>query len=381
MRIAIIAGETSGDLLGAGLIRSLRRRFPNLEVEGIGGPQMEAEGCVSYYPMKRLSVIGLFEAFGRLPELLPVRARIIKTLLAKPPAVFIGVDAPDFNLVIASRLRAAGIKTVHYVSPSVWAWRRYRIRKITKSLDLMLVLFPFEADFYRDQGLNVEFVGHPLAEVIAASPDQSTARAELDLPPAAEFVALLPGSRLSEVRHLGARMISTAEWLKVRRPAVRFVAPMATPEVRQHFERQLNDSPLGNDIQLIDGGARQVMAASDVVLLASGTASLEAMLLNRLMVVTYRTTRLSYAILRRVVGSNISYVGLPNLLAGRELVPELLQDKANAEHLGPAVLNFLQKPELAARVHDEFRRLGAQLKRDASERAAEAITRLIGATS
>ena len=377
MRIVIIAGEASGDLLGAGLIRSLRSRFPELEVEGIGGPQMESEGCKSYYSMERLSVIGLFEAFGRLPELIPVRARIVKQLLKDPPVVFIGVDAPDFNLSIARKLKAAGIKTVHYVSPSVWAWRRYRIRKIVKSLDLMLVLFPFEAEFYRKYGLCVEFVGHPLAEVIADCPSQSVARQALNLSAQAQYVALLPGSRSSEVRHLGQCMIETAQWLLERRPTLQFLAPMANAQVRYQFQQFLDKSSLRKNIRLIDGSARQVMAASDVVLLASGTASLEAMLLNRPMVVTYRTTRLSYAILRRVVGANISYVGLPNLLAGRELVPELLQDQATPARLGAALLTFLEQPADMERVQGEFERLGRQLKRGASERAAEAVAQLI----
>ena len=378
VRVAIVAGETSGDLLGAGLISALRNKLPDVEFEGIGGPQMQAEGCVSLYPMERLSVIGLFEAFGRLAELLPVRARLIKRWRSNPPAVFIGVDAPDFNLTISAKLAAAGIKTVQYVSPSVWAWRQYRIHKIVKAVDLMLVLFPFEADFYRDHGLKVEFVGHPLAELIDGNTSKSENREALGLAVHGELLALLPGSRMSEVRHIGGRMIEAAKWLNDQGASLKFVAPMATPEVRAEFERLLAHYAMTDDVVLIDGSARTVMAASDVVLLASGTASLEAMLLNRPMVVTYRTTALSYAILKRVVGANISHVGLPNLLAGRALVPELLQTQATAENLGAAVLKFVREPDRVSALSTQFKRLGTELKRDASERAADAVVRLLG---
>ena len=375
MRIAIIAGEASGDLLGSGLLSALRERYGALEIEGIGGPQMQAQGCVSLYPMERLSVIGLFEAFGRLPELLPVRARLSRRFLANPPDIFVGVDAPDFNLALARRLREAGIATAHYVSPSVWAWRRYRIRKIARSIDLMMVLFPFEAAFYREHDLPVEFVGHPLADQIPDKVDTSAAREALGIPTGGQVVALLPGSRMSELKFLSATMIETAVWLKTHHPDLRFVTPLVDRQIRAYFRSALDVARVDLDIELFDGRSRDVMAASDVVLTASGTASLEAMLLKRPMVVIYRTTALSYAILKRWVGANIPHVALPNLLAGKELVPELLQDAAVPEKIGPRLLEFLEQPN--AEMQDTFVALHRELKKNASQRAADAITGLI----
>ena len=375
MRIAIIAGEASGDLLGSGLLSALRERYGALEIEGIGGPQMQAQGCVSLYPMERLSIIGLFEAFGRLPELLPVRARLSRRFLANPPDIFVGVDAPDFNLALARRLREAGIATAHYVSPSVWAWRRYRIRKIARSIDLMMVLFPFEAAFYREHDLPVEFVGHPLADQIPDNVDTSAAREALGIPTGGQVVALLPGSRMSELKFLSATMIETAVWLKTRHPDLRFVTPLVDRQIRAYFRSALDVARVDLDIELFDGRSRDVMAASDVVLTASGTASLEAMLLKRPMVVIYRTTALSYAILKRWVGANIPHVALPNLLAGKELVPELLQDAAVPEKIGPRLLEFLEQPN--AEMQDTFVALHRELKKNASQRAADAITGLI----
>jgi len=373
VRIAIIAGESSGDLLGAGLLRALRGRGSDLQIEGIGGPHMRDAGCVSLYPMDRLSVIGLFESFGRYPELLPVRARLIKRFLASRPDVFIGVDAPDFNLGVASKLRRAGIRTAHFVSPSVWAWRRYRLRKIARSIDRMLVLFPFEAKFYREHNIGVEFVGHPLADAISGDAGTAVARRALGLDADAEIVALLPGSRMSEVAQLARPMVRTAVWLARQRPGVRFAAPIADPGLRRRFAAELVGEAARIDLEIFEGRSREVMSASDVVLLASGTASLEAMLLKRPMVITYRTTVLSYLILRSWVGANISHVGLPNLLAGRPLVPELLQGDAVPEKLGAAVLQFLQRPEAVAMMCAEFDRIGQTLRCDAAERAADAV--------
>ena len=376
MRIAIIAGEASGDLLGAGLLSALRERFGVLEIEGIGGPQMQAQGCVSLYPMERLSVVGLFESFGRIPELLPVRARLGRRLLRNPPDVFIGVDAPDFNLSLARRLRDAGIATAHYVSPSVWAWRQYRVKKIARSIDLMLVLFPFEASFYRKHELPVEFVGHPIADQIPEEVDRTSARERLGLATEGSIVALLPGSRMSELKFLSTTMLKTAQWLAERRPGLRFVTPLVDRETREYFRKTLELARPDLDIELFDGRARDVMAASDVVLTASGTASLEAMLLKRPMVVVYRTTALSFAILKRWVGANIPHIALPNLLAGKQLVPELLQDAATPEAIGIRLLEFLEKPSV--QMYETFVRLHRELKKDASQRAANAIAELIG---
>jgi len=375
MRIAIIAGEASGDLLGAGLLEALRERYGTLEIEGIGGPQMQAQGCVSLYPMERLSVIGLFEAFGRLPELLPVRAKLARRFLEEPPDVFIGVDAPDFNLALSRRLRAGGITTAHYVSPSVWAWRRYRVKKIARSIDLMMVLFPFEAEFYRQHDLPVEFVGHPLADQIPESVDMHAARQALGIPIEGQYVALLPGSRMSELKFLSSTMIETAHWLTMRYPRLRFLVPLVDHQTKTYFREALDVVRLGLDITLFDGRSREVMSACDVVLTASGTASLEAMLLKRPMVVIYRTTAISYAILKRWVGVNIPYVALPNLLAGTELVPEFLQQAAVPEKIGPRLLEFLREPNVP--MHQTFTDLHRKLKRGASIRAANAIAELI----
>lgn len=375
MRIAIIAGEASGDLLGAGLLSALRERFGRLEIEGIGGPQMQAQGCVSLYPMERLSVLGLFESFGRILELLPVRARLGRHFLKNPPDVFVGVDAPDFNLSLARRLRDAGIATAHYVSPSVWAWRQYRVKKISRSIDLMMVLFPFEASFYRRHDLPVEYVGHPLADQIPMEVDRQNAREKLGLVTQGKIIALLPGSRMSELKFLSETMVSSAAWLAERHPGLRFVTPLVDKETRAYFRSVLDAVTLGFDIELFDGRSRDVMAAADVVLTASGTASLEAMLLKRPMVVIYRTSALSFAILKRWVGSNIPHVALPNLLAGRQLVPEMLQDDATPERIGAKLLAFLEQPD--PDMHQTFVSLHHELRKSASQRAADALASLI----
>ncbi len=373
VRIAIIAGESSGDLLGAGLLRAIKDRRSKLSIEGIGGPLMQAQGCVSHYPMERLSVIGLFEAFGRYPELLPVRARLARRFLADPPDVFIGVDAPDFNLEIARRLRRAGIRTVHYVSPSVWAWRRYRLRKIARSVDLMLALFPFEVEFYRANQLPVQFVGHPLADLIPERVDRGAARDALAEAREGEIVALLPGSRVSEVASLAEPMVMTARWLAKRRPGVRFLAPLVNRATHELFRAVLERAGADANIRMLEGCSREAMAAADAILLASGTDALEAMLIKRPMVITYKTTALSFAILRFWVGSNVPHIGLPNLLAGRALVPEMLQGRATPEHLGPPLLGYLEQPEDSREMLREFVRLHGSLRRSTNETAAQAV--------
>ena len=371
MRVFIVAGETSGDLLGAGLIEELRRRRPDAEFEGIAGPHMQRQGCRSLYPMERLSVMGLFESFGRYPELIPVRRRLAGSLRADPPDVFVGVDAPDFNLSLEVALRAAGVPTVHYVSPSVWAWRRYRLKKIARAVDCMLVLFPFERDFYRQHAVPVRFVGHPMADEIPLQTDAAEARRDLGLDPEREWVALLPGSRVSEVRFLAEPMALAARWLSRRRPGLGFIAPMVNSEVRAWFESALRERADGVEVELVDGRARQVMAASSVVLAASGTATLEALLLKRPMVITYRTMALTWLIGRRML--HVRHVGLPNLLAGEEIVPELLQHDARPEYLGAAALRYLESPSLVEDLKSRFAAIHDSLRNDASARAAEAV--------
>ena len=336
---------------------------------------MVAAGCRSLYPMERLSVMGLFEAAGRYLEVMPMRARLERRFAADPPDVFVGVDAPDFNLPLERKLRQAGIRTVHYVSPSVWAWRRYRIRKIARSVDLMLTLFPFEARFYEAHRVPVRFVGHPLADLIPGPVDHRSARRQLSLPMQGPLVALLPGSRMSEVKYLAEPLVRTARWLVQRHPDLRFVAPLVEPITRAHFEGVLRREGQGLDIRVLDGRARTAMAAADTVLLASGTASLEALLLRRPMVITYRTTALTHHIMKAML--RVDYIGLPNLLAGEPLVPELIQRDAVPERLGPAVLEFLESRQVQEAFGAASERIHAQLRQNADAGAAEAILRLV----
>ncbi|VVO27670.1 lipid-A-disaccharide synthase [Pseudomonas fluorescens] len=370
LRVALVAGEASGDILGAGLMRALKARHPSVEFIGVGGPLMQAEGLTSYFPMERLAVMGLVEVLGRLRELLARRKKLIQTLIAEKPDVFIGIDAPDFTLNIELKLRQAGIKTVHYVSPSVWAWRQKRVLKIREGCDLMLTLFPFEAKFYEEQGVPVRFVGHSLADAIPLQADRAAARAELGLP-AGPLVALMPGSRGGEVGRLGGLFLDAAERLRALRPGVRFVMPCASPERRVQLEALLagRDLPL----TLLDGRSHQALAACDAVLIASGTATLEALLYKRPMVVAYRLAPLTFWILKRMVKS--PYISLPNLLAQRLLVPELLQDDATAQALAQTLAPLVGDGEEQTRGFDEIHRT---LRRDASNQAAEAVLKLIG---
>jgi len=376
LRIAIIAGEASGDLLGAGLIRALAARYPQARFEGIAGPRMIGAGCEVLYPMERLAVIGLLETFRRYRELRGVRRRLVKRFIDDPPDLFVGVDAPDFNLSLELALRRAGISTVHYASPQVWAWRRYRLPKIRSAVDMMLTLFPFEEKFFRERGIRARFVGHPLADIIPESPDQGAARTELGLGPEAEVVAILPGSRLTEVSLLAGPMIGAARWLVRRRPGVRFVVPLVNQQARERFETALSTCRDRPEMQLLEGNARTAMVASDAVLLASGTASLEALLLKRPMVITYRLDRFSWWIASMVV--KVPFAGLPNLLAGRAVVPELLQGDATPEKLGAALLQFLEDPKHAQALKEEFRRIHGILRNNADERAADAVLEVMG---
>lgn len=288
MRIGIVAGEASGDLLGAGLIRAIKQRLPDAVIEGIAGPAMIAQGCTALFPAEKLAVMGFVEVLGRYRELHGIRTQLIRHFLDNPPDVFIGIDAPDFNLGLERVLKEAGIPTVHYVSPSVWAWRQWRLRKIALSTDLMLTLFPFEAAFYEAYHVPVRFVGHPLAEMIPDVPDLQAARIKLGLPVLGDIVALLPGSRMSEVNALGLTFIHAAQWCAQHRPGVHFLAPLATADTRELFEQLVKTHAPMLSITIIAGRSREVMAAADVVLLASGTATLEALLLKRPMVVAYR---------------------------------------------------------------------------------------------
>jgi len=328
------------------------------------------------YPMERLAVMGLLESVRRLPELEAARRRLARRFIDDPPDAFIGIDAPDFNLALELALRRSGIRTVHYVSPQVWAWRRYRLPRIRRAVDMMLTLFPFEERFFHARGIPARFVGHPLADVIAQQPDQGEARRTLGLPDRAEVVAILPGSRMSEVSRLAGPMIGAARWLLARRPDMRFVVPLVDERVRACFESVLSELGGCPGMELLSGDARTAMTASDVVLLASGTASLEALLLGRPMVITYRLGRLSWWIARTVV--KVPFAGLPNLLAGRQIVPELLQSQAEPDKLGAALLEFLDDPQRIDALKEEFQRIHEQLMNNADERAADAVLEVMG---
>ena len=375
LTFGIVAGEASGDILGAGLIRALSARYPQARFVGIGGDEMVAEGFHSLLPMERLSVMGLVEVLGRLRELFSIRDRLLDYFLTTPPDVVIGIDSPDFTLRIERRCRDAGIPTVHYVSPSVWAWRQKRIFKIAKAVDLMLTLFPFEARFYEEHQVPVAFVGHPLADRIPLETDTQGARVALGLDPALPVLAILPGSRGGEVERLGNLFLSAAHWLQQQRRDIQLVIPC----VNRDREQQVRALVAALDVQLpvtiVRGRSREVMAAADVVLLASGTATLGAMLLKKPMVVGYRLSNLSYALVSRLV--KVPYVALPNLLAREPLVPELLQDDATPEALGAAVLERLENDTERERLTTAFTDLHHQLRRCADERAASAIVELL----
>ena len=371
MRVALVAGEASGDILGAGLMQALKAQYPQIEFIGVGGPLMQAQGLNSYFPMERLSVMGLVEVLGRLPELLSRRKRLINTLIAEKPDVFIGIDAPDFNLTLELKLRQAGIKTVHYVSPSVWAWRQKRVLKIREACDLMLTLFPFEAQFYQDHQVPVRFVGHPLADTIPQQADRAAAREALNLAQDQPVVALLPGSRGGEVSRLGSLFLDAAVRLRTLRPGIQFVLPCSSPERRAQLEQML----VGRDLPLtlLNGRSHEALAACDAVLIASGTATLEALLYKRPMVVAYKVAPLTYRILKRLVTS--AYISLPNLLAERLLVPEMIQDAATPEALAQLLAPLLDGGEVQTEGFDVIHRA---LRRDASVRAAQAVLQLTG---
>jgi len=371
MRVALVAGEASGDILGAGLMQALKAQYPQIEFIGVGGPLMQAQGLTSYFPMERLSVMGLVEVLGRLPELLSRRKRLINTLITEKPDVFIGIDAPDFNLTLELKLRQAGIKTVHYVSPSVWAWRQKRVLKIREACDLMLTLFPFEAQFYQDHQVPVRFVGHPLADTIPQQADRAAARDALNLSNDQPVVALLPGSRGGEVARLGSLFLNAAVRLRTLRPGIQFVLPCSSPERRTQLEQLL----VGRDLPLtlLNGRSHEALAACDAVLIASGTATLEALLYKRPMVVAYKVAPLTYRILKRLVTS--AYISLPNLLAERLLVPEMIQDAATPEALAQLLAPLLDGGEVQTEGFDVIHRA---LRRDASVQAATAVLQLAG---
>lgn len=377
LRIGIIAGESSGDILGAGLIRAIRDQRPDTQFECIAGPEMIAAGCEVLGDADQLAIMGITEILGHLPRLLRLRHRLYRHFLSRRPDIFIGIDSPDFNLELENRLHAAGVPTVHYVSPSIWAWRPRRVFKVGKATDLVLTLLPFETALYEEHGFRAEFVGHPLADVAPQVPDRGRLRAGLQLPAAGPLVGLLPGSRRTEVERLGPLFLETARWLSNAVPELRFVIPAATPALRAIIEGQVRRLHAKVSVIVIQGHARDVLGAVNVGLMASGTATLEAMLWRCPMVVAYRMGATSYAILRGLGLLRIAHVALPNLLAGRGLVPEFLQYRALPHEMGAAVLTLLQDESARAAQLEAFAVLSGRLRRGANQRAADAVLGLV----
>ncbi|MBU2705790.1 lipid-A-disaccharide synthase [Zooshikella marina] len=373
IRIAIVAGEASGDLLGAGLIKALQQRFPQATFEGIGGPRMLALGFESFESMERLAVMGLTEVLGRVPELLRLRRRLVEYWQQQPPTVFIGIDAPDFNLGLEKKLKRSGITTIHYVSPTIWAWRQKRVFNVAESTHHVLTLFPFEAAFYEKHNIPVTFVGHPLADDIPMDMDQKTAQEKLSINTNCPTLAVLPGSRRSEVQRLAQLFMQAAKLCQRQLPDLQVLIPAANKHRFQQIQEIAQAFP-DLSTKVVLGQAQDVMAASDAILLASGTATLEAMLVKRPMVVAYRVSRITHMLVSGMLKT--PYVALPNLLANQLLVPELLQQQATPEHLAVAILKALH-PQTASKLHDTFRQIHQQLRCNASERAADAVAKLI----
>ena len=370
--IGIVAGEASGDALGATLIAAVRARIPDARFVGIGGPRMQAAGAEAWYPLETLAVRGLVEVLGRVPELVRIRRALAQRLIASRVPVFIGVDAPDFNLGLERKLKRAGVRTIHFVSPSVWAWRRERVRKIGRSVDRMLALFPFEPPIYEASGVPVSFVGHPLAQTAATAGSRRAARDQLKLGMAQPVFALLPGSRRSELEMHGDLVLRTAAALHENRPDARFLVPLATRPTRDRFEASIYRLGLEKlPLSLLYGHATDALKAADVALVASGTATLEAALARCPHVIFYRVSPLTARIVRRKL--LVPWVGLPNVLAGRFVVPELLQEDATVENLAQAVLNLYDDTLTRRRLEALFAGFAADLKADTGTLAADAV--------
>ena len=368
----MVAGEASGDLLGSMMIQALQQRFPKAEFVGIAGPKMQAVGCRTLFPMETLAVNGYAEVLRNLRPILRIRKQLKQALLQDPPDVFIGVDAPDFNFGLEKSLKSAGITTVHYVSPSIWAWRGERIKKIAQCVSHMLTLFPMEAPLYQKQGIPVSYVGHPLADVFPLVPDRELMREQMRIPAHSKVFALLPGSRQNEVRSLAATYVETARRLYEQFPQALFLVPLISRQTRDLFEQEIyrckaQDLP----IRIMFGHAHDAIIAADVVLVASGTATLETALLKRPMVITYKVSKLTYRLMWH--RKYLPYIGLPNVLAGEFIVPEILQDDATPENLAQALGNLAANPKVCERLVERFEQMHLTLKQNTAQRAADAI--------
>ena len=375
--IGLVAGESSGDTLGAALLEALRARVGNIEAFGIAGPRMRAAGCEVWADSHELAVMGLVEPLAHLPRLFALRRRLVRDMVRRRPQVFVGIDAPAFNIGLEAKLRAQDIPTVQYVSPQVWAWRQGRVRSIAAACDLVLCLFPFETGFYSEHGVRAEFVGHPLADQIPLETDRALARKALGLSSQATVIALLPGSRLGEVRRLGEDFLRAAVWLQAQRPDLTFIAPMASQRVRAVFAAQRERVAPALALQLFDGQAQQLLIAANAVLVASGTATLETLLIRRPMVVAYRFSALTAFLLRSLGLVKVSHFSQPNLLTGKALVPEFLQEQVNGPALGKALLKQLTDGAAKQVLQEEFLKVHRQLRVGAADRAAQAILNLL----
>lgn len=375
-RIGVVAGEPSGDILGADLIRALRSLTPELKIEGIGGPHMIREGCDSIIPLEKLSVMGLMEVVGRYRELSGIRKSIAAHFLGAPPHLFIGIDAPDFNLGLESRLHSGGIKTVHYVSPQVWAWREYRIRKIRRAVDRMLVLLPFEKDYYQRHGISVTYVGHPAADRIGLEPNRSAARTRLGLARDRKIIALMPGSRGMELDRMLIPFLDTARWCAGKRDDLYFISSQLSESSLRQFHQALSAPAFKKlPVSVYNNRAEDVLEAADAALLASGTITLEAMLYKLPMVVAYKMNPLSFRLIKSMV--NVRHAALPNLLAGTEVVPEFLQEKCRPEDLGRRLLGWLDDTRAVVQLQGTFTRIHRQLRQNASVSAAKSIIEVL----
>jgi lipid-A-disaccharide synthase len=371
----MVAGESSGDSLGAGLIRALKSKHPNLKVEGIGGPLMAKEGCKILYPAEKLSVMGLIEVLGAYRELRKIRQSLILSFLDNPPDLFIGIDAPDFNLGLESKLKRNNIKTLHYVSPQVWAWRQYRISKIAKAVDKILVLFPFEKEFYQQHNIAVDYVGHPVADSINISNDISGAREKLALERSGQIIAIMPGSRKMEQSMLSTAFLETCQWCHERNNKLHFITSLLSKKDAEQFRGQIEREYPNLPINVYQNQTTDVLGACDVALLASGTITLEAMLHKKPMVVAYRLKPLTYMILKYLV--KVPYVALPNLLANALVVPECLQQDCQPEKMGPLLLEWLESKEKTEHMKKKFTDIHYTLKMNADSVAAESVLSLL----